>query len=538
MQYLRYKPSRLWKLDTTAPYPDLSGYGVSAAHQLAQTNGISLSRYTAYSQVVNSTNYITFPQNVYKVGLEKQPFTLMANIYLPDTGGSSTQQILSNNGRTDGLAINGNTVTFGTAYASNGSATCSYTAPVRKLLNVAGVHTPTKNYLLVDGEVVDEIDITASQQADAYATTDGNLYAGKIASQNLLINMVAIYPTALRKEEIADIVEDANFVSETYPYSPYGGEHVDISVDTRKPFINPVFETDHDWSTGQFNGTYVANGVLRPISVSGYTTQGTWFGTINLYNADATDELVTAYMTWQGLNTTVSVSKDNSTWEDLQSGVPIALAQSLDPTGLSLTVRVTFDAGQDEAYIQNLEFFGFITDTFSQPNGRILTFGENSATYFEQEPYQLRSDWGNVLVTSDTFVIGQDTVSQLPLVPKSIEIWMRQTGSSAPTFSTNLTTGTTEYVNGVAGSTIRRGEWNVIHFTKGTTITGNITFTGVGQIGRVVLYENQLSATDISNIVKNYTGRLMLSRASGGSITVAEHNPAVNVYAHDWATTS
>ncbi|HEY5445364.1 MAG TPA: hypothetical protein VIJ87_13030, partial [Pyrinomonadaceae bacterium] len=90
-------------------------------------------------------------------------------------------------------------------------------------------------------------------------------------------------------------------------------------------------------------------------------------------------------------------------------------------------------------------------------------------------------------------------------------------------------------VNGLAGSTIRRGEWTVVHFSKATNITGAITVSGNVQVGRVVLYFNQLSAGAIANGVSNYTGRVVATRAAGGPVTVFEPAASANVYSHDWA---
>src|SRR3982751_362750 len=96
MEYLRYKPTRLWILDTAAPFPGRSGYGVNAILTGSLVKGISLSRYAASSLVVNSTNYVTFPQNVYINGLQNQNFSLAASVFIPDTGSTGNQQILSN----------------------------------------------------------------------------------------------------------------------------------------------------------------------------------------------------------------------------------------------------------------------------------------------------------------------------------------------------------------------------------------------------------------------------------------------------------
>lgn len=540
MQYLRFRPSRLWTLDTASPYADRSGYATNATLTGSQVKGISLSRYAAYSHVVNSTNYITFPQTAYIVGKENQSFSLAASIYLPDTGTFSAQQILSNNGRTDGLAINGDLLTFSTDYATADSAVCSYHIPVNKKLDVFGVHTPTKNFLVVDGVQVDEVDITEEQQADSYATTNGNLYAGKLSSQNLLINTVGIYPMALQQEEINIIYADNNSTSDIDPYAAYVGEVIDLSTPSRPTIFHSEWNSEEDWNSGIGSSVFVDGDVLRPQMVGALTTGGTWQDSINLYDGDTVPDLQAVNLNWTGINVLVEVSPDGTSWETAVKNAGVSfIYDTVDLTDVSMSIRVTFTAGADEAYIENLEVKAYDTETIQQPSNRVITIGdsETGATFDSQVPAQLCDDWGT-LVNDGSITIGQDLISELPMDVKTVEIWSRRISSSVPTPSANLTTGTTVYTNGIAGSTTRRGEWYIQHYTKSTPITGDLVLTGAVHVGQIVLYDSQLTATQVSNVVANYLGRGIGNRSSGGSIGMAEHNPPANIYAHDWYSAS
>lgn len=538
MEYLRYNPRAIWILDTGTSFADMSSYGNTATLTGSSTRGISLSSKAAYSQVVNSTNYISFPQDVYISGKQRQDFSLVASVFLPDTGSFVAQQILSNLSRTDGLSINGNVVSFSTDYASTGSATVSTTVPVGQKLDIVGVHTSTQNILFINGEYVDSIDILSTQQADVYATTNGVLYAGRQSAQNLLINMVAIYPRGLAGEEVANMYQDNSQISVTDPIKAYRGQAIEVSILTRPAYLNIKWDTEQDWEDATLQGVFVDDNILRPQMLDTVTMQGYWLDSINLYNGEVISTINSLNLYWFGLNVTVEVSTDGIAWETVTKGVSVAtIPAGFDPTGKALFIRVTFASGVTEAYIEDLTVRAYLTNTSQQPNGRVITWTNPAVTFESQKPYLLLDDWGTK-VLGGSLDIGTDTSSTTPMTVKTIEVWVKQLTGTAPTYSSNLTTGTTAYTNGVAGSTIRRGEWSVQHFTKSTAITGNITFSGNVQIGRVVLYDTQLSATQVSNLYLDYIGTLLTNRSSGGSIAVAEHSPLATIYGHDWSTTA
>lgn len=541
MEYLRFKPNRLWKLDTASPYADLSGHGVSATLTGSQTKGISLSRYTSYSHVLNSSNYITFPQNVYLVGKESQSFSLCATIYLPDSGSFSSQQILSNDGRDDGLAINGNIVSFSTTYDTEGEARCEYLIQSLRRLHVVGVHTPTKNYLFVNKELVDEVDITEGQQLDDYDTTDGNLYSGKLSSQNILVNNIAIYPDALNIDEISTIFDNDSYTSVSPPYVAFNGEKIGMDRQVRSPGVYELINDDASWKTGTLTSSYVDNtGALRPEVINSYTVAGTWTKSFNLTNGEDIDPIYTMNIYWEGKNATVEASLDKSTWETVDINTGLSFINSgVDLTDQVLVVRITFDAGEEDAFVSMLEINGYFTNLWQEPNGRIISIQTpvQSATFNDRPPAELRNDWG-VINGSGLLTIGQDLASGSPLVVKTVEIWMRSLSGTTPTFSTNLTTGTTAYTNGSSGTTIRRGEWFVRHYTSSSAITGDLTINGAFQIGSVVLYDSQLSSDQISSVVNSYLGSPVANSSSGGTISISEPTDSVDIYAHDWATTS
>jgi len=537
MEHLRYKPNRLWTLDSATPFADRSGYGVNATLTGSSTNALALSRYAAFSKVVNSTNYITFPQNVYIAGKEWQNFSLMASVFLPETGGTGDQQIMSNLSRSDGLYINGNTVFFATAYATQGFAICSYQLPVNKKVDVVGVHMKTKNLLYVDGVLVDSIDITAAQQVDAYATTDGNLYAGRLNAENLLINTVATYPRALNDDEILTIYNGNNVVSAVDPFYFNGGDLVPISTDARAPYLNISIDTKQDWNEGVFTATWVNDdGYLRPEMIGTQTMAGTWVDNVNIYASGSPSAINSIYLFWDGKNVLVETSVNGgTTWVTATRGVNLSnVTTGFDPTGTALLVRATFTGNVTDAYLGKLRIVGYLGTTGQPPNGRLITYTNPVTLLPDQVPAQMREDWG-AKIQGGTLTIDPDSTSTLPSNVGTVELWIRQLTGTAPTFSANLTTGTTQYVNGLAGSTIRRGEWTVVHFSKATNITGAITVSGNVQVGRVVLYFNQLSAGAIANGVSNYTGRVVATRAAGGPVTVFEPAASANVYSHDWA---
>jgi hypothetical protein len=139
--------------------------------------------------------------------------------------------------------------------------------------------------------------------------------------------------------------------------------------------------------------------------------------------------------------------------------------------------------------------------------------------------------WGTKL-NGQTLTISTDP-SDTPVDVKTVDIWMKADSDSGLT--TNLDSADTIYTNGGTSTILKKDEWQVRTFVFSTAHNSSITITGTGTVGRVVLYEDSFTASQVANAYNASVGRNITRINDISVIGVTEPAGAADLYARDWA---
>lgn len=530
MEPLRFKPKGCWNLDDPSPFVDYSGYSLSATLTGTEQKGVALVPYAQYSQVLKSGVTITFAANVFIAGKESDDFTLVATVAPVMKGTTGPVQILSNSGKYDGLTIDGTKLKFSTAYVGQGEAACEYDLQFTQRVDIAGVHTRSKNTLYVNGVVVDEVNISAAQQAATYDAPDSNLYAGNSTSQEaIMLGQVTTYTHALQPEEIARIYQMNNRRAPDDVAKLYGGETLYVSTLVRPRYLDTGWFTADDWQAAQMNNVSVIDDQLQAERIDGLTVGGTWLDSIDLYNGSSATAIDSVNMYWTGKNVTVEASVDNTTWVTVTRGVNLSnIPVGFDPTNKALFVRITFANNQSEAYIDSLQVRGYLTNTVTPTTGRTITYTNPAVTFPERLPLELREDWG-VGLTAGRVAFGADNAGDV-YNARTIEVWMKKNSGTAPTFSFSPSS---TFINGNTVASVGQGEWALYHYVLAANAS-TFYIDGTVTVGRVAIYDTALSSAQSLAIYQAYTGIQETIVDDGADIILSEPTTPAVVYAYDW----
>ena len=527
----------VWLLDSVVGLKDYSPYGRTA---VLNSGSITRSAPTAASAdssiVLNASNTLRFPVNVFEQGRERDEFSIEAWVYPIDKGGAvAEQQVMSHLNQYDGLTINGTVASFVTKYTSTGEARATYDFRVRQNLHLVGVHTASKNQLWVNGELVSEANITDAQQKDTYITSNGNLYSGLTTGTTAFaINGAAIYRSALSLTSI-----DAHNTHGGRHYTPaetvgtyYGGVEIPLSLGDSDSYSR-VWTTEYDWSTGFRTDLTVQDDRLTPMFIEGVSLVGTWMTTYPL-DIVPTTTINSAMFFWEGQGATVEASLDGTTWTAITYGQNIPfITTGFTVAGQSLHIRVSFPAGSTnpEQYLDNLSLVIQTSANIPALETRSVTLTQPATRGLTAEPLEYRSDAGLILGAGGSITIGPDTGTDAPAI-RTVEVWMLRTSA---TTNPSINQAGTVYRNGVVGNTtLTMGEWTLMHIVTAADITGNIVITGPAVINRITLYP-ALSAQSVSNIYEAYTGYQTLNAGSFGVLNTAESASPVEIYGYDWS---
>lgn len=544
MEHLRYRPLACWALDGTGTFSDISGYTHSAYYYTGSQNvGVSLSCFTAQSSYVDDNNVIAVQSPVYRRTREQEPFSIAISVYPVyfDEVLNEEHAIISHeNASGDGITIEGTKVSFATAYENYGLAKCSFDVQTVQKMDIVATHTDSKNTLFINGVLVAEVDITADQKEDEYNAPSDTLLLGYGSGEGgLLVNCLALYPHALLTEEVNRLyVQNNRRTLGTVPKA-FHGEDIYVSTKVRASFLNTGWYTNAEWNEAYKENVNVENNRLLPQTIGGLTTSGLWQDSVDLYVGQDPIAIDSINMFWYGENVNVEASIDAENWVPVTKGVNLSnIPTGFDPTGKDLHIRVTFTPGVETGFIDTLSVQGYLTANASPPNGHTITYNNPAVAQPEQIPGYLKEDWG-VKLLGGSIEIGEDTSGD-PIIPKTLEIWVRKFGSADPDISSNVI-GAEEYANGLPGSGIRQGEWVLKHYVVPGGISGPITIGGHVQVGKVAVYPDALTDTDIRDIYLNYVSTYKLNVNNTGAIGVSipsgtTGNEVVKVTEHDWST--
>lgn len=561
----RDAPKGYWMLSGTTPFTDYSGKGNSATG--GGGTGIPLISGADNSTLATNAAPIVMPNNVFA---KDSSFSLEAWVvpFLP-TGSVADTQIIGNQNQMDGLVVNGTTISFRVKFAGS-TAQCSYNIQDLRNVYVVGVYLVSKIQLWIDGELVDEEEITSAQQADTFGTVTTNLYSGTTSGgNNLMVNGLGVYSYGLTANSInRHFAIGRNEFNQNVDY--LGGEDVLLSQEKIDVVFTNQWNSEVDWALGSVQNLNILDDELVPQEINDVSLTGRWRDSVDLYNYDTADILQGMILDWDGSGVTIKASLDGNTWTTVTRNRRLSLIPAgFNPAGKELFLEAYFPGGitDDESYLASLSLCAY-TDTPTQINSSMdLTYVGTPHILNEVYPGKMADDWGTVFTTTSSAVIGTDADGD---GYKTIEIWFKPLDStinvqlvdtrtvgntSAPYMrvgmnsGTNASQGFTTYLNGSAWSTQipKVNQWSVAHLTYSSAILTDILInklyngtgnTGNVQIGKVVLYSDTLTAAQVKSAVKGYFGAESSTVNDNTTITMSESATPASVYAHDWSITA
>lgn len=538
--YRYYIPKRapvvFWMCDDTVPFQEYSGVNASGGKKAGTTDptkSVPLVAGAAFSSVFKSTSIAQFACNIFKQGLEQRPFAVEAWILpIPKTT-TGPQQILSHDGVFDGLSLDGKVIKFSTNYLTQGSAACDFDLQEYKLAHVVGLHNANQNQLWVNGELVASVDITDLQKADTYIATDAYLYSGYTTStQELAINAVAFYTSLSGEQIMQNYMAGIDFIGQARVAPQYDGTEFTLDAATGAVFLRNEWVDETDFNTGLKVNVEYAPDQINPAydETTGLSLAGTWTVATPL-DAQADISIYGVLLSWSGKNITVDTSLDGTTWTAATNGRLIGtISSGYNPTNIDLQIRVSFAGGLavDPAYLESITVIGFRNNTINSIANRTVTVSGPGVMREDYETNLYRDDNG-ISINGGTLTIGTDTGPD-PDVARTLELWIKPKVGT-PTISV----GGTKYRNGVADTTLPVGEWSLIHYVATSNIATNITITGDCIVGQATLYPTPLSATDVANIYKSYTGAQVIRFSDTATVAISEAATPTAIYAHDWS---
>lgn len=522
-------------MDGNMIHSDLSGYSISAL-AMSSTYGPSLVKGATRSVIVGNAAKAQLVSPVLVQGKEHLPFSLEATFRPLISGPLAEQQVLGRDGNMDGIVVNGTVVSFVTKFLTAPECRASFDVTALQTIHAVGIHTENTNSLYINGELVAETTLTLEQQADRFMPTSGPLVSGTSTSSNLLmVNGFGIYEAVLEDYSIQEHYEQLSAGSTAEEIAGnYGGHLLEFSSAQTNPVFESDFSLDEDWQSGGMFGVVSSDNTLYPENEAGLTLEGHWEIAIPL---DADTSLYAGTVSWQGVGVTVQTSRDGSSWTNAENGVNLpTIANGTTSTDQTLFIRVSFAAGLPEytTFLEQLTFSLYGTSSLPELAGRQVIISKASI----EGDYDIKdyhADWGLEL-RDGTLTIKQGTGSE-PMVPKTIEVWARKSGSAV--FTDNLYASVSRWrSNGDTGFSYRTDEWQVRHYVYDSGFTGDITFSGTGQIGHVVLYPNALSNEEIKSIYDSYMGAPSVVATNLDVLNIREFPGEVDIYEYDWTIES
>lgn len=527
-------PDAFWTFDDPSPFIDYTG-NLRVANSTATAKHPALVKGSDYALIVGNTTRISM--NAYAVmqrGREKQSFAVEAvfRSIKKDSANLAVQQVWGNDNAYDGITIAGTVVSFVTKYTATGEARCTFDIQDNRAVRAVAVHTEAKNSLYIDGDLVDEIDITAEQQADTYLSDGNTITGGATTGTNLLaMNSVAVYRTVVVEDDIdVHFAEAVDNLSEFHVASGFGGTLLPLSDEHTAPYASRTFSTADDWNTGFKAGVVVEYEQVSPELRNGISIPSSWSVIQPLPQGQGTLYGVT--LTWQGQGVTVDTSIDGVTWTNVTKGVKTpSIPAGFDPTDKLLYVRAVFAGGviDDPAYIDDLIITIYIANTLPAMDGRVVTL-TNTSIESNEDIMDYDHNWGAELVNGTLSIAAPGTGS---FAPKTIEIWAKKLGAAA--FTDNVSSPTAQYTNGTTFQAYQVDEWQLRTYVISAGMSGALTFTGTGQIGSVVLYPYAKTAAEVLETYRSYVGRPVTVLPTQGSIAMTELTDQIDAYDYEWS---
>ena len=532
-------PTGLWMLDGADGLRDYSGYGRTAT--VVPVGGVTptlqesaaLVKGASHSVLLGNGNMVSFDTQIYRKKFENTSWSIEVCVTPIRIDPDSTDpiQIMGNAGQMDGLTIVGTEVSFSTKYTNTGEAKCTFDIEDNRSFNVTGVHTPGKNMLYIDSDLVAEVDITSEQQDDTYLSNGVILSSGDTASENMIaVNGMATYKYALDEGTIfTHIDEGKDNLSEAAVAIAFGGSNLQLTPEESSPVLQVPYGGFVGWNSGVHNGTTVENTLLVPErDESGLTTAGEWLTSLILPEVLGTLHGVS--ITWAGTGMTVETSLDGEDWDTVVKGVNIPTISQGETGTIDLLVRVRFTKGLiEDSYFNDLLVSVYTLSAIPLFDGREILL-DNGSIEEDHDTLDYHENWGVELNAGKLTVTGPEAGS---INIRTIQFWARQ--SSDATFEDNmLSTAADTYTNDSALRPYLRDEWQLRTYVFENGYVDPIEFTGTGQIGTVSIYPDAFTPDLVEQSYLSYVGVPKVTFLSGGSIALGSPSDEVDVYEYDW----
>lgn len=536
MRELRHKPVAMLRLDDDTPFTDYSGFGVIATRASTEVKGPSLTRSASYSQAFDSVKIASIAvPDFMTTGTERASFSVTFTCR-PATipAGSSDYTLFTRDDNTWFFLFSQNKIQFTLSYSDLTLVTLLHDYQVEQKLDVALVFNSQQTQLWLNGEMVESVDLLDVNAAEVFASVSDNfnIYSTNSA-YSILMNNLTFYKHALTGEEINDIKSFNNTTVPDDVAQSFAGEVIPLGYEQRRPYIEILWNTETEWNLGQFQQTCVDNDRLEAQKDSdGLTLSSSWMTAITFVLPVGTvPNFESSYMWWEGKNVIVEVSGDGISWLTVTRG------QNLNPTSTpvdqdSFQIRVSFAAGLDEGFITSLLMRAFTGTSVQQTvDSRLITYTGDTVGFDKKSSDKFCDDNGVKIGSSSSLTIGVLSGGENN---KTLGTWVRPVGTS---LTITGWSGSTSYVNGLAGSTLIANQWNLVHLTNVSGITGATVFGANQQIGEVSLFPTVLSAGDIASIHRAYTGIPIIRVDAADIVTSTESVSPSAIYSFDKLST-
>lgn len=488
--------------------------------------------------LVGNTNKLNFDAPIMKQGKEDQAFTIEVTVRLIRKENSVAQiQVFGTGSAMDGLVIAGTVVSFTTKYTNSGEARCEFDVQEYQTLRIQALHTSTRNALYINGDLVDEVAITDEQQADTYLATGNSLTAGTSSGPNLIaMNGLAVYPRALDEGDIDEHVDEASDNMDEFTVgAAYDGVTFALNSSTSLPIIEYVYTDEYQWQMGRLSGTVIDNEQIVPQAVGGVSLPGVWEAVIPL---PPEQTLSSVTLNWLGEGETVETSLDGINWNEERRAAKIStIGDGFDTTDKVLFIRVSFPGGvvNDRSYFDSLviSIYGPVSTVAPTLETRTLTM-VNASIEADYDITDYHENWG-VEINNGSMTLSGSTPTAM--APRTIQVWAKK---GMGDFSDNLqATASGWYTNdGTYSQAYQTDEWQLRTYTFTSGHSGEISFTGTGQIGCILIYAHELTSQQIKDTYTSFTGTVTTSFPDSGTVTFVDISSNVEIYEYDWAIES
>lgn len=519
---------------------DYSGYGNNGSLPSSTRRGVALTKGSEFSTILEHSVPLEYYDPVYRIGKEKTFFTFEAWVYIIPGGSSGRMAIVGKLGSfISGLWSEGSKIGFSTAFEDASEAAATYNFGIRQRMHLVGVHTPTKNSLYVNKELVAEVSFNEEQHSFGFdETIDDILYGGFQSdggSQKLAINGIAVYPHALSAEDIARHYDaGANLKPASASSGGYVSTPVPVSLETTNNLVEFNWQSREDWNDGHFYDISVLKNMLVPTFVEGAPVGGHWI--VNLPLSGHEDPIEGIILDWEAQDVSVSVSLDGESWTSATRGERMPLVEpGFIPSTSPILVKLEFSSFlvQETSFVKWFNATVVVSDN-AEINGVLATFSEYNIGR-QRNVTELRSDWGSESSSEPLLLNLSEPVN-------SIDIWIYLNSDEQPDI---IATGNgapvsyVRYYNGYESSDdLPESEWSLIHLVFDETVDESIEISGDFRIGHITLYDEALTGSEIEDIYRRYVGTNQLKIVDISRVGIWRTHSPVKIYAHDWSVLS